>query len=71
MSPPPAGRRHTPRDLVLAGRDETVLLVANQDSHRIVSFRRDATSGQLERLCATENPSPCALLPLAWPPAKS
>ena len=58
-------------DLVLAGRGEGVLLVANQDSHRIVSFRRDAASGQLERLCATENPSPCALLPLVWPPGKS
>ena len=67
----PTADRHTPRDLVLAGRGENVLLVANQDSHRIVSFRRDAASGKLERLCATENPSPCALLPLAWPPGKS
>ena len=67
----PAATRHTPRDLVLAGQGEGVLLVANQDSHRIVSFRRDAASGQLERLCATENPSPCALLPLAWPPQKN
>ena len=69
---PHARRRwpgHTPRDIKLAGPGEEVLLAANQDSHCIVSFRRDTGTGALSRLAVVETPSPCCLLPLAWPPA--
>ena len=59
---------HTPRDIKLAGPREELLLAANQDSHSIVSFRRDADTGALTRLSIVESPSPCCLLPLAWPP---
>ena len=59
---------HTPRDIKLAGPREELLLAANQDSHSIVSFRRDADTGGLARLSIVESPSPCCLLPLAWPP---
>ena len=59
---------HTPRDIKLAGPREELLLAANQDSHSIVSFRRDVDSGALSRLSIVESPSPCCLLPLAWPP---
>ena len=59
---------HTPRDIKLAGAREEVLLAANQDSHSIASFRRDADTGALTRLSIVESPSPCCLLPLAWPP---
>ena len=59
---------HTPRDIKLAGPREELLLAANQDSHSIVSFRRDADTGALVRLSIVESPSPCCLLPLAWPP---
>ena len=59
---------HTPRDIKLAGAREELLLAANQDSHSIASFRRDADTGALTRLSIVESPSPCCLLPLAWPP---
>ena len=69
--PIPRARRERRCTVGRAFGGEGVLLVANQDAHRIVSFRRDAASGQLARLCATENPSPCTMVPLAWPPGKN
>ena len=61
--------RNTPRDIVLTGgADESLLLVANQDTNTIGVFTRDGETGVPKLSKTVDCPSPCCLLPIAWPP---
>jgi 6-phosphogluconolactonase len=51
----------TPRNFTFSP-DEDFLLVANKDANNIVSFKRDAQTGELEFVSSVEAPAPVCLL---------
>lgn len=54
--------------LALVGDAEDLLLIACPIAHRVLSYRRDLATGQLQAADAAVCPSPLTLLGLPWPP---
>ena len=60
-------RGETPRHFQF-DRSGQWLLVANQDTNTIGVFTRDGETGVPKLSKTVDCPSPCCLLPIAWPP---